>query len=78
MEKDKANESMYIHSDPAQKICGREMFETWYKMTAMLQSGLDISPLITHSFPYTDFLQGFEVMCFGQSGKVILNWDLKE
>jgi threonine 3-dehydrogenase len=54
------------------------MFETWYKMTAMLQSGLDISPLITHRFHYTDYLEGFEVMRSGQSGKVILNWDEKE
>jgi threonine 3-dehydrogenase len=59
-------------------IYGREMFETWYKMTAMLQSGLDISPLITHRFHYTDYLEGFEVMRSGQSGKVILNWDEKE
>jgi threonine 3-dehydrogenase len=47
-------------------------------MTAMLQSGLDISPLITHRFHYTDYLEGFEVMRSGQSGKVILNWDEKE
>lgn len=59
-------------------IYGREMFETWYKMTAMLQSGLDISPLITHRFHYTDYLEGFEVMRSGKSGKVILNWDEKE
>ncbi len=59
-------------------IYGREMYETWYKMTTMLQSGLDISPLITHKFHYTDYLQGFEVMRSGQSGKVILNWDEKE
>jgi threonine 3-dehydrogenase len=59
-------------------IYGREMFETWYKMTAMLKSGLDISPLITHRFHYTDYLKGFEVMRSGQSGKVILNWDEKE
>lgn len=59
-------------------IYGREMFETWYKMTAMLQSGLDISPLITHSFHYTEYLKGFEVMRSGQSGKVILNWVEKE
>jgi threonine 3-dehydrogenase len=55
-------------------IYGREMFETWYKMTSMLQSGLDITPVITHRFPYTDFEQGFEVMRSGQSGKVILTW----
>jgi threonine 3-dehydrogenase len=55
-------------------IYGREMYETWYKMTVMLQSGLDISPVITHRLPYTDFEQGFAVMESGQSGKVILNW----
>jgi threonine 3-dehydrogenase len=59
-------------------IYGREMFETWYKMTAMLQSGLDISQLITHKFHYTDYLKGFEAMRSGQSGKVVLNWDEKE
>jgi threonine 3-dehydrogenase len=59
-------------------IYGREMFETWYKMTTMLQSGLDISKLITHKFHYTDYLKGFEVMRSGQSGKVVLNWDEKE
>jgi threonine 3-dehydrogenase len=59
-------------------VYGREMFETWYKMTAMLQTGLDIAPLITHKFHYTDFLKGFEVMRSGQAGKVILNWDEKE
>jgi threonine 3-dehydrogenase len=56
-------------------IYGREMYETWYKMTVMLQSGLDISPVITHRFPYTDFEKGFEVMSSGNSGKVILNWE---
>jgi threonine 3-dehydrogenase len=55
-------------------IYGREMYETWYKMTVMLQSGLDISPIITHRFPYTEFEKAFEVMRSGQSGKVILNW----
>jgi threonine 3-dehydrogenase len=55
-------------------IYGREMFETWYKMSAMLQSGLDISPIITHHFPIQDFMQGFEIMGSGQSGKVILDW----
>jgi len=55
-------------------IYGREMYETWYKMTVMLESGLDISPVITHRFAYTDFEQGFEVMRSGNSGKVILNW----
>jgi threonine 3-dehydrogenase len=55
-------------------IYGREMYETWYKMTVMLQSGLDISPVITHRLPYTNFEQGFAAMLSGQSGKVILNW----
>ena len=55
-------------------IYGREMYETWYKMTVMLQSGLDIRPIITHRFDYTDFQQGFEIMRSGQSGKVILDW----
>ncbi len=56
-------------------IYGREMYETWYIMTSMLQSGLDISPVITHRFHYTDFQEAFEVMRSGNSGKVILNWD---
>ncbi len=55
-------------------IYGREMYETWYKMTVMLQSGLDISPVITHRFPYQEFRKGFEVMNTGQSAKVVLNW----
>jgi len=55
-------------------IYGREMFETWYKMTAMLQSGLDISSIITHHFAIDDFQDGFDAMCSGQSGKVILDW----
>jgi threonine 3-dehydrogenase len=55
-------------------IYGREMYETWYKMTVMLESGLDIKPIITHRFHYTDFEKGFEVMKSGMSGKVILNW----
>ncbi len=55
-------------------IYGREMYETWYKMTVMLQSGLDILPVITHRFHFTEFEKGFEVMKTGQSGKVILNW----
>jgi threonine 3-dehydrogenase len=55
-------------------IYGREMFETWYKMAAMLQSGLDLSPIITHHFGVEDYEKGFEVMLSGQSGKVILEW----
>src|SRR3569832_595172 len=55
-------------------IYGREMFETWYKMTSMVQSGLDISPVISHRFPYTEFETAFELMRAGQSGKIILDW----
>lgn len=55
-------------------IYGREMYETWYKMTVMLQNGLNLWPVITHRFHYTEFEKGFEVMLSGQSGKVILNW----
>ena len=55
-------------------IYGREMYETWYKMTVMLQSGLDISPVITHRFPYQEFRQAFEIMDTGHSAKVILSW----
>jgi threonine 3-dehydrogenase len=55
-------------------IYGRRMYETWYKMTVMLQGGLDIRPVITHRMDYTDFEEGFAVMKSGQSGKVILKW----
>ena len=55
-------------------IYGREMYETWYKMTVMLQSGLSIAPVITHRFSYKDFASGFDVMHSGKSGKVILHW----
>jgi threonine 3-dehydrogenase len=55
-------------------IYGREMFETWYKMSALLQSGLDLGPVITHHFGIHDYLLGFETMGSGQSGKVILDW----
>ncbi|MGL5727410.1 MAG: L-threonine 3-dehydrogenase, partial [Plesiomonas sp.] len=56
-------------------IYGREMFETWYKMAALLQSGLDLSPIITHRYAIDDFQQGFDAMRSGQSGKVVLSWD---
>ncbi len=56
-------------------IYGREMFETWYKMIAMLQSGLDLSPIITHHFPVERYREGFEAMLSGHSGKVILDWE---
>jgi threonine 3-dehydrogenase len=56
-------------------IYGREIFETWYKMTVMVQSGLDLTPIITHRLPYQEFEHGFETMIAGKSGKIILNWD---
>ena len=56
-------------------IYGREMFETWYKMVSMLQSGLDISPVLTHHYPIKDFQTGFDIMRSGQSGKVVLDWN---
>jgi threonine 3-dehydrogenase len=55
-------------------IYGREMYETWYKMTVMLQSGLNIAPVITHRFSYSNFERGFEAMKTGRSGKVLLDW----
>lgn len=55
-------------------IYGREMFETWYKMIAMLQSGLDITPVMTHHFPVSNYQEAFEIMASGLSGKVILEW----
>jgi threonine 3-dehydrogenase len=55
-------------------VYGREMYETWYQMSVMLQSGLDIAPVITHRFPYSDFEEGFRAGFSGESGKVILDW----
>ncbi|MGB8538215.1 MAG: L-threonine 3-dehydrogenase [Acidobacteriaceae bacterium] len=55
-------------------IYGREMYETWYKMTVLIKSGVDISPVITHRFAYSDFQRGFDAMISGQTGKVILDW----
>lgn len=55
-------------------VYGREMFETWYKMVAMLQSGLDLTPILTHHFPVEEYEKGFAAMLSGQSGKVILDW----
>ncbi len=55
-------------------IYGREMFETWYKMIALIQEGLDLSPILTHHFPVDRFREGFEVMTSGESGKVVLDW----
>jgi threonine 3-dehydrogenase len=56
-------------------IYGREMYETWYTMTVMLQSGLDIRPVITHRFPASEYEQAFGVAVAGDAGKVILDWD---
>lgn len=55
-------------------VYGREMFETWYKMASLIQSGLDLSPILTHEMPVDQFQEGFDIMSSGQSGKVILNW----
>jgi threonine 3-dehydrogenase len=55
-------------------IYGREMFETWYKMSSMLQSGLDITPVITHHLPAIEYRAAFETMKTGRSGKIILDW----
>lgn len=55
-------------------IYGREMYETWYKMTVMIQAGLDISPVITHRIHYTEFLKGFDKMKSGESGKIVMDW----
>jgi len=57
-----------------QGIYGREMYETWYKMSVMLQSGLDLTPVITHRYDYTDFQKGFDAMASGNCGKVVLTW----
>lgn len=63
-----------FHGLTIKGIYGREMFETWYKMSALIQSGLDISPVITHRFPAGDFREGFELMKSGNSGKIVLDW----
>jgi threonine 3-dehydrogenase len=55
-------------------IYGREMFETWHKMIAMLQSGLNVRPIITHRFPASDYAEAFALMAKGESGKVVLDW----
>jgi threonine 3-dehydrogenase len=63
-----------FHGLTIKGIYGREMYETWYKMTVMLESGLDISPVITHRFSWREYERGFEAMRSGKSGKVILDW----
>ena len=64
-----------FHGLTIKGIYGREMFETWYKMTTMLQSGLDISEVVTHQMSYKDFTDGFDLMRSGQCGKVVLDWE---
>ena len=66
--------TVIFHMLTIKGIYGREMYETWYKMNVMLESGLDIKPVITHHFPYREFLEGFEVMMTGNSGRVVLDW----
>jgi threonine 3-dehydrogenase len=66
--------TVIFHMLTIKGIYGREMYETWYKMNVMLESGLDIKPVITHHFPYREFLKGFEVMMTGNSGRVVLDW----
>jgi threonine 3-dehydrogenase len=56
-------------------IYGREMYETWYKMTVMIESGLDIGPVITHRFSYRDYREAFELMRSGNSGKIVMDWE---
>jgi threonine 3-dehydrogenase len=55
-------------------IYGREMYETWYKMSVLVTSGVDISPVITHRFGYQEYEKGFEAMIGGETGKVLLDW----
>jgi threonine 3-dehydrogenase len=56
-------------------VYGREIFETWYKMSVFVESGLDLSPIITHRLPASQFAKGFEAMARGEAGKVVLNWE---
>ena len=67
--------AVIFHMLTIKGIYGREMYETWYKMSVMLQSGLDITPVITHRYHYTEFEKGFEAMVSGNSGKVVLSWE---
>jgi threonine 3-dehydrogenase len=66
--------TVVFHSLTIKGIYGREMFETWYKMTSLIQSGLDISPVITHHFPFTDFKEAIELAKSGNSGKIVLEF----
>ena len=55
-------------------VYGREMYETWYKMSVFIESGLNLEPIITHRLPIDDFQQGFDAMESGEAGKVVLDW----
>ena len=66
--------SIVLKSITIKGVYGREIFETWYKMLAMLQNGLDVSAVITHRFKADDFEAGFAAMKSGSSGKVVLDW----
>jgi len=57
-------------------IFGREMFETWYAMSVLVGAGLDISPVITHRFPYTEYDEAFDIAASGHCGKVVLDWEV--
>ena len=69
-------EKVVFNSLTLRGIYGRKMFETWYKMQVMVQSGLDVSKVITHRFNYVNFEEAFELMKSGNSGKIILNWEV--
>ena len=66
--------ALILRSLTIQGIYGREMFETWYKMMSMIQSGLDVSGVITHRLDFRDYEKGFAAMMSNESGKVILDW----
>jgi threonine 3-dehydrogenase len=68
-------DKVIFHGLRIKGIYGREIFETWYKMAALIKAGLDISPIITHRFNVNDFQTGFEIMASGTSGKIILDWE---
>ena len=68
-------DKVIFHGLRIKGIYGREIFETWYKMAALIKAGLDISPIITHRFKISDFREGFEIMASGNSGKIVLDWE---
>jgi threonine 3-dehydrogenase len=68
-------DKVIFHGLRIKGIYGREIFETWYKMAALIKAGLDVSPIITHRFKIDDFKEGFEIMASGNSGKIVLEWE---